>query len=357
MRNRKRRQSKRPAAGGGRQEAQRATLPWVRITGTVVTTALLAITLLATDWIGNSRQDEIPGHGKAQPAKPAIASVPPNTSPTQDPIKAFLASCVRPNPGFVGVETCRACHPQRVAEFTQTAHYAASRLANGDNVTGDYGGQESTYLTRDPNLTFELSAQDERFFQTSIRRTDQGEQRIQKPVDLVFGAGEFDEIYHYWEGKQLYQLPIAWIRSEAHWVNAPGFFDATANFQRQTGPRCLECHSTWFQHTAGSLNAYSKHNFVLGITCERCHGPGEQHVEYHQSHSEATDAQFVVKPGELARERQIEICAQCHSETNRRHTPPFTYIHARRGTFRLFYNGRPEARRTRAHVESDTVHA
>src|SRR5262249_3017000 len=90
-------------------------------------------------------------------------------------------------------------------------------------------------------------------------------------------------------------------------------------------PRCVECHNTWVAHVAGTLNQYQRETLILGVTCERCHGPGREHVAFHQAHPEAKTGEAIVHPGRLSRERQIDVCAQCHSNAIKYRAPAFSY--------------------------------
>ena len=251
----------------------------------------------------SKKQDPRIAHGAVEPL------LPPKTTHTAS---------------YVGVESCRECHAERVDEFLATAHFKASREARPDNTDGHFGGADSVYHTRNPDLWFKMNADGEQLTLTSVTRTDNGQHERSEKVGLVFGAGA-DEVYHYWQGKHLFQLPIAWLRSTQQWCSAPGFIDGLANFDRPVAVRCLECHSTWFDHVPGSANAYDRNNYLVGVTCERCHGPAGPHVKHHQSSPASTDARHIVNPARLGRERQIEVCSQCHCETNRRRTAPFTY--------------------------------
>ena len=93
-------------------------------------------------------------------------------------------------------------------------------------------------------------------------------------------------------------------------------------FDRDVIPRCLECHATYFEVVSEKdptqpylSNVYNKDNYLLGVTCERCHGPGALHSANPQarSTSESSSAADIVHPGKIGRERQITLCAQCHS--------------------------------------------
>ncbi len=53
-----------------------------------------------------------------------------------------------------------------------------------------------------------------------------------------------------------------------------------------------------------------------GIDCQRCHGPGCDHVDaVRQRRGTAAIRNSIVKPARLAPQRQMEICLQCHLET------------------------------------------
>lgn len=249
------------------------------------------------------------------PSNPVVALPEPSEELKQTPTK----------PQFVGVDACRDCHRERVDEFVHTGHYLASRRAIGDGVSGDFESN-NRYQSRDENVSFEMEIDGEGFKQTALIRQGTDVERETKLVGMVFGAGKYDENYHYWDGNRLFRLPMAWLRSRHEWINTPGFLDGTADFERTVGPRCLECHSTWIEHVPGTRNAYKPETAILGVTCERCHGPASGHIDFHRANEGAEEAHHIVNPSHLERERRIEVCSQCHSETSRRRSAPFSFV-------------------------------
>jgi tetratricopeptide (TPR) repeat protein len=247
-------------------------------------------------------------------------------------------------PDYVGPEVCAACHAERVAEFKATRHFRSSRLPQAGDMPDGFEPGKGFYATRNPALRFEMTRVGGDFVQTAVQRKHGREERRSERIGLVYGAGDADEVYHYWQEDRLYRLPLAWLRPLNEWGNAPGFRDGTAEFARETTPRCLECHTTWFNHVAGTPNQYRRQHFVLGITCERCHGPGREHVAFHQTHPDADGVHAIVHPGRLSRERQLDVCAQCHSNADKHRTAPFSYRpgKALEAYFRLDVGKRPE---------------
>ena len=86
------------------------------------------------------------------------------------------------------------------------------------------------------------------------------------------------------------------------------------NFSRAVIPRCLECHATSIETLSADplTNQYEPKSLVLGIACERCHGPGASHVKLHQS-APAPESETILNPARFARDRQVDLCALCHN--------------------------------------------
>ncbi|HEV3449075.1 MAG TPA: tetratricopeptide repeat protein [Gemmataceae bacterium] len=230
------------------------------------------------------------------------------------------------NPGYVGPRACAPCHAKRVAEFQTTRHFLACRLAHADSMPPGFAPGQGRYTTRNPALRFDMAQADGNFTVTAVRSTAQGDQRTTAPIGLIYGsAGAADEIYFTWHGNGLYELPIAWLHPQRRWAEQPLDPQGAGDFTRTTTPRCLECHNTWFEHVPGTENQYQANDAILGVTCEKCHGPGRDHVAYHQAHPTAESGHAIVHPGHLARARQMDVCAQCHSNAPKLRGPAFSY--------------------------------
>jgi predicted CXXCH cytochrome family protein len=72
------------------------------------------------------------------------------------------------------------------------------------------------------------------------------------------------------------------------------------NFQRPTGPTCDGCHSV-------DYNIRTKQVVEWNVGCERCHGPGSEHVA-HPSRGN------VLNPARMDYVRASDTCIQCHSQ-------------------------------------------
>src|ERR1700710_1670589 len=103
-------------------------------------------------------------------------------------------------------------------------------------------------------------------------------------MDVVIGSGVRGQSYLYWRADQLYESPVSYWADGKRWINSPGYKNGTMNFSRPITPRCMECHASFIQQALSdiSTNHYLKDSLVTGITCERCHGSGKEHVALHR---------------------------------------------------------------------------
>ena len=116
------------------------------------------------------------------------------------------------------------------------------------------------------------------FLQTAVAGTPPHTNSRSERIAFVIGSGEKGQTYLYWSDDQLFQLPVSYW-AKLGWVNSPGYRDGFANFDRPIIPRCLECHASYFEALPPPSNKYSTTGFSLGIGCEKCHGPGREHVQ------------------------------------------------------------------------------
>ena len=219
------------------------------------------------------------------------------------------------NPGYVGYQKCAECHAERVKECEPSSHFQTCRVPTADRMPAAFTSTnpaDRTLKLPNSDISFEMSVRNGRYFQKATRAGAPG---VESTVDLVYGAKSIsDEVYLSWHADNtMWELPVAWVWANNNWGAAA--YDRTqgGDFARPLTVRCFECHTTWFQHVPGTEATYRRDELLLGVTCERCHGPGKEHVDYHHQHPEDKKANSIVYPGGLERERLIDVCTQCHS--------------------------------------------
>jgi Cytochrome c554 and c-prime len=229
------------------------------------------------------------------------------------------------NGAYVGDEACRSCHAAQVESFHQTAHFLTSSQPSEKSILGKFTPGENVLKTANPNLIFQMEAKADGFYQTSVAGTAPHLSTRTERFDVVIGSGDKGQTYLFWDEDQLFQLPVSYWR-DLGWVNSPGYRDGFADFERATIPRCLECHATDFKALPPPSNRYSKTGFALGIQCEKCHGPGSQHVTEEKGKRVPGAPATVLNPAHFSRERQMDLCAWCHAGHGQPAKSSFSYL-------------------------------
>lgn len=229
---------------------------------------------------------------------------------------------------FVGDAGCANCHALIANTYRETAHARTSNLASGKTIHGPFSSGRNELRTANPDLYFLMEKNGDRFTQTAWARSSNGEPKGRaETFEVVVGSGRKGQTYLYWSGENLFQLPVSYWTELNCWVNSPGYADGTANFERPTPPRCLECHASSFESLAPPENHYRKSSLVLGISCEKCHGPGSEHVARYRAKSPPKNLgeAAIVNPARLGRAAQIDVCSLCHAGPGRALTPPLSF--------------------------------
>lgn len=253
-----------------------------------------------------------------------LALVPPAEaqSPTQSPASVSNSETVR----HAEDRVCSTCHQEKYTSYQLTAHYRTSQMPTKTSIAGSFAPGQNTMATFNPQLSFHMEERNGLFYQTELLQKPSQPIRRSEQIGIVVGSATKGQTYLYWQGDRLFELPVSYWTALKSWVNSPGYIDGAADFDRPVTPRCLECHATFFESLAPSSsdNQYNKQNFVLGISCERCHGASGTHVD-RASKAASVASPNPLPPLGLARDRQIDICAQCHGGVGKPIAPSFSF--------------------------------
>jgi tetratricopeptide (TPR) repeat protein len=139
-------------------------------------------------------------------------------------------------------------------------------------------------------------------------------------IDYVMGSGNHVRTYlHRTPRGTLIELPLAWYR-QGGWAMNPGYDTDHFVRPRQIVYECMFCHNAFprispANAAPGAEPVYT--DLPEGIDCQRCHGPGGDHVRAAQVPGTRVEnvRSAILNPARLKAARQLEVCMQCHLQT------------------------------------------
>ena len=191
----------------------------------------------------------------------------------------WQAPALAQTPAYVGSQACQRCHAPTYERWSKTrmANVVRDPKAHPDAVLPDFSKS-------DPLLTFKLS--DVAFVYGSRWK----QRYFTKIGDDYFPLGaQWDVTHRVWRG-YLVQPNTDW------WV--PHY--PADNMKRPTGPLCDGCHSVNYDVKTKAVTEWN-------VGCEKCHGPGGDHVRQPTPRN-------IVNPAKLDFVRANDTCIQCHSQ-------------------------------------------
>jgi predicted CXXCH cytochrome family protein len=195
------------------------------------------------------------------------------------PQEAAVQQRVSSSAHYVGSESCQKCH----AAIYE--HWKKTPMAN---------------VVRDPKVHPDAILPDLNTNNIAKFTIDQ--------VAFVYGS-KWKQRYFTKIGDDYYPLPAQWDIANKKWLkyHVPDSgadwwtaFYPSDNMQRPTGPTCDGCHSV-------NYDIHTKQVTEWNVGCERCHGPGSEHV----AHPTRTN---ILNPSEMDDVAANDTCIQCHSQ-------------------------------------------
>jgi predicted CXXCH cytochrome family protein len=260
--------------------------------------------------------------------------------------------------GYVDAKLCYGCHVAIYTTYSRTGMGRSFGKATVSNSIEDYTKNNRFYHAAS-GTWFEMLARDGEYFQRRYqtgyggRQTNVDETR----VDYYLGSANHARSYlHRTSDGRLVQLPVTWYSENGGaWAMSPGY-DSREQWYSQRGVpyECLFCHNSYADVPAtfrrrGDAQVYPA-TLPEGIDCQRCHGPGANHIRAAQVKDARPDdlRRTIVNPSRLTADRQLEICMQCHLETTSMNLPesitrfdraPFSYLPPEPlGAFKIFFD-------------------
>ena len=226
---------------------------------------------------------------------------------------------------FAGSEVCGNCHKNISHGFAHTAHSLTSVAAMPATIKGSFAPGENAFIYG-PDRVVVLEQKKDSCYQVYYYK---GNERVRRRFDIVVGSGTKGQTYLSWVNHQLIELPVSYFTMVKSWANSPGYPLYPTLFNRPATTRCLECHSTYASTITPPFQEperFDSTRMILGVTCERCHGPAARHVAYEKQHPEDTVGRFIVNTAKLSVKLNTDMCALCHSGRLQKTKPSFSFV-------------------------------
>ncbi|MCO6456765.1 MAG: tetratricopeptide repeat protein [Pirellulaceae bacterium] len=227
---------------------------------------------------------------------------------------------VRPAPrgeGFVSAATCAECHAEIAERYR--SHPMSQSLAPIAGAAPVEDFQQRTQFEPSQARRYRVERDGPRVLhhEVGLGRNGQMVYDHREPIEYVLGSGRRGRSYLLNRDGFLFMSPISWYSQAGRWDLSPEYaVDAHPRFEREATDRCLQCHAgrmNYADRPSGELvQRYAEPPFLEhAIDCQRCHGPGEQHVaHWRKPGSQAADP--IVNPAKLDPSRRDAVCLQCH---------------------------------------------
>lgn len=223
---------------------------------------------------------------------------------------------------FAGSQSCARCHAAIYKEHLQSFHHLTSTPANQQTLKGDFDSANKFFIN--DHLFIAAERKQDSFYQTAY---SYGVPKLSRPFNMVVGSGKRGQTSIYWFQNYLFQLPLTWFSETNEWTISPGY-SRKADFNRTITSRCLECHSTYFQETTNKdskADEFSKANLILGVECEKCHGPALEHIAFHEKNPADSTGHAIFNPAKGSLQQSLDLCRLCHGGALTKSKPSFAF--------------------------------
>jgi predicted CXXCH cytochrome family protein len=204
---------------------------------------------------------------------------------------------------YIGSVACAKCHESIARRYAATPMARTSGVIGDDFRPGEFDHAASGVQYR---ARREGSAA---FLEFERRKPEPGLRPLKgrRKLEYFIGSGAEGRSFLIEQNRYLFQAPATWYAQKNRWDSSPGYEnDREVRLNRPIDANCLYCHASQVRPIYGSQNRFTNPPFVEGgVSCERCHGPGADHLR-------TNGKQALINPARLEPARRDAVCAQCH---------------------------------------------
>ena len=241
---------------------------------------------------------------------------------------------------YAGDKICQQCHLDEYQQWQGSHHELAMQQANNKTVLADFN---QTVFIKD-NIKTTFFKKENRFI---VNTEDETGKLKDFEIAYTFGVYPLQQYMVKFTGGRVQVLDIAWdtrAKEEGgqRWFSLhPEENIKAGDVLHWTGPNmnwnymCADCHSTSLKKNYSPADkTYSTQWSAINVSCEACHGPAAEHVQWAKDKADSKDKRLTINfpaaesrqwlinketqkpyPGSepSSNHSEIELCAKCHS--------------------------------------------
>lgn len=239
----------------------------------------------------------------------------PMDSPSNstDPAPETTASPASLTPTFVGRQVCGECHEENFHLHSKSGHASTFVNTRDSDIAKKFVGK--TLDAGEPYGLLEYSMDENGL---RVKRVDDPSHQS-FPLEFALGSGHnavtfLSLVSDADEDTLGIEHRVSWFAADDHFGLTPGQIGSSpttlAQFfgnsvQDEHMHACVNCHTT-----SGKIIDKNIVDLVPNVNCEKCHGPGSEHVR--QARLSNNPPPFSVGNDDWNAESELQLCGDCH---------------------------------------------
>ena len=223
----------------------------------------------------------------------------------------LTAACVwAADATYTGAASCAPCHADVEKHWAGARHSKMVQPATKSSVRGDFTRGKITLRGE----AYQLTTRNGAWYITESYLT--GKPREHR-IDYTLGNRRIQHYLTTLPDGRILVLPPSWDILRRQWFHNfdIGDPDESGEVEVQLWNKdCYSCHVSQEEKNFDPQKIeYKTHWLDFGVNCERCHGPGSEHVSNYSAKPAKPPVRDIVLQTRLDPARDTMVCAQCHS--------------------------------------------
>ncbi len=212
---------------------------------------------------------------------------------------------------YTGAASCAPCHSEIQKHWAGSRHSMMVQPATKVSVRGDFTLGKITLRGE----TYQLSMRNGAWYITESYLLGKP---LEHRIDYTLGNRRIQHYLTTLPDGRIFVLPPSWDILRKQWFHNfdIGDPDESGEVEIQLwNKNCYSCHVSQEEKNFDTKKVEYKTKWLdFGVNCERCHGPGSEHIrDYSAKTKAAPHVSDIVVQTRLDPARNTMVCAQCHS--------------------------------------------